>query len=327
MFPPSAETGSGSGTLALLDHRGADLAALSSRFQDRGWRVVRAQAPEDSARLLREDPPTVALVAPLTLAPDTAEWDALLPHLSPRQDRPWLILPWEGARAGRLAGLLQDPATLADWLAAPFDPAEAEARVHNLLRLQELVRRKNALAEELRSQLIVDHKTDLANDRHFRARLGEEFARSQRHGAPLSLLLLDIDDFKQINDSTTYDFGDQVLAAVAGVIRHSVRGIDLAARIGGDEFGVLMPNTNLEESVGVATRIHSMADGMVVDADGHRTTLHLSIGTAAFEGHGFADGAQLFLRANEALKQAKATGKNRVCFFDPHRRAPSEAAD
>ncbi|MAW62066.1 MAG: hypothetical protein CMJ94_14720 [Planctomycetes bacterium] len=325
MSPHPVETAAGPQTLLLLDHRGAESASLRAQFQERGWRVRLSRAPEDSAALIDEGRATAALIAPLTLSPDTAEWQLLLPRLSPQTKLPWLLLPWEDARPSRFAELVRDPATLADWLPAPFDGAEAEARIQNLLRLGKLLADQEARQAALRDQLISDHKTGLANDRHFRTRLAEEFERCQRHGAPLSLMLLDIDDFKGVNDNAHYDFGDQVLRGVADVISQSVRNIDLAARIGGDEFGVLMPNTNLEEGVGVAMRILAAADGLIVSDEEFHADVHLSIGTASFDGRGLADGTQLFLRANEALKAAKAGGKNRVCFFDPLRRSASQA--
>lgn len=325
MSPHSVEPGAGSQTILLLDHRGADSSSLRAHLQERGWRVRSSRAPETSAQLLDEGGAAAAIIAPLTLSPDTAEWQHLLPRLSPQSGLPWLLLPWEDARPSRFAELVHDPATLADWLPHPYASSEAEARIQNLLRFQRLVTEQEARAAALRDQLIADHKTGLANDRHFRARLEEEFSRCERHGAPLSVLLLDIDDFKSINDQANYEFGDTVLRSVAEVIRHSVRNIDLPARIGGDEFGVLMPNTNLEEGVGVASRILSTADGLIVSDDDFRADVRVSIGTASFDGRGLADGSQLFLRANEALKAAKSSGKNRVCFFDPLRRAASSA--
>lgn len=325
MSPHSVEPAAGSQTILLLDHRGAESTSLRARLQERGWRVRSSRAPETSAALLDEGGATAAIIAPLTLSPDTAEWQLLLPRLSPQTSLPWLLLPWEDARPSRFAELVHDPATLADWLPYPFASTEAEARIQNLLRFQRLLQEQEKRAAALRDQLIADHKTGLANDRHFRARLEEEFSRSERHGAPLSLMLIDIDDFKSINDQANYEFGDTVLRSVAEVIRHSVRNIDLPARIGGDEFGVLMPNTNLEEGVGVGTRILATADGLIVSDDDFRASVRLSIGTASFDGRGLADGSQLFLRANEALKAAKSGGKNRVCFFDPLRRAPSGA--
>lgn len=326
MFHHSAEPAARSQTILLLDHRGAESTSLRACFQERGWRVRASRAPETSTALLDEGGATAAIIAPLTLSPDTSEWQQLLPRLSPQTSLPWLLLPWEDARPSRFAELVQVPATLADWLPHPFTNPEAEARIQNLLRMQRLVQEQEAMAATLRDQLIADHKTGLANDRHFRARLEEEFSRSERHGAPLSLLLLDIDDFKSVNDQTNYEFGDTVLRSVAEVIRHSVRNIDLPARIGGDEFGVLMPNTNLEEGVGVGARILTTAEGLIVSDDDFRTEVRMSIGTASFDGRGLADGSQLFLRANEALKAAKSGGKNRVCFFDPLRRAASAAS-
>lgn len=325
MSPHPKEPAAGAQTLLLLDHRGADLHPLRARLQDQGWRVRGSRAPEHSAALLDESEAAIAVIAPLTLSPETAEWQQLLPRLSPHRGTPWLLLPWPDARPSRFAELALDPASLADWLPHPFDPAEAEARIQHLRRLVQVREQQEARRSELQDQLISDHKTGLANDRHFRARLEEEFARSQRHGATLSMLLLDIDNFKRINDSATYDFGDAVLRGVAEVIAHSVRNIDIAARIGGDEFGVLMPNTNLEEGVGVASRILATAAGMLVSDDQYSTEVQVSIGTASFDGSGIADASQLFLRANEALKAAKAAGKNRVSFFDPLRRAPSHA--
>ncbi|MCH2101077.1 MAG: GGDEF domain-containing protein [Planctomycetes bacterium] len=325
MSPLSVEPAAGSQTILLLDHRGAESTSLRARLQERGWRVRTSRAPEASAALLDEGGATAAIVAPLTLSHDTSEWQLLLPRLSPQTELPWLLLPWEDTRPSRFAELVHDPATLADWLPYPYSSTEAEARIRNLLRFQRMVADQEARAAALQNQLIADHKTGLANDRHFRERLEEEFSRSERHGAPLSMLLLDIDDFKSINDQSNYEFGDAVLRSVAEAIEHSVRNIDLPARIGGDEFGVLMPNTNLEEGVGVGARILATAEGLIVSDDEFGVDVQVSIGVANFDGRGLADSSQLFLRANEALKAAKSGGKNRVCFFDPLRRTPSGA--
>ena len=258
-----------------------------------------------------------AVVAPLTLSPETMEWEQLLSRLSPAREIPWLLLPWEDVEARQLTELLHHEMALADWVKIPFEAAEIEARIRNLLRYHDLIKYSQSRAKRLEAQLITDHKTELSNDRHFRDRFTQEFSRSQRHHNPLTLLLLDIDDFKRINDTSSYEFGDTVLRTVAEVIRHSVRNIDIPARIGGDEYAVLMPDTNLEEGVGVANRILSTTAGLVISDQKYRTEVHLSIGTASFDGTGLKDTSQLFLQANEALKAAKAAGKNRVYFYDP----------
>jgi len=258
-----------------------------------------------------------AIVAPLTLSPETLEWQTLLARLSPAREVPWLLLPWEGIVSSQLADLLHQEMALVDWVKIPFEPGEIEARVRNLLRYNDLIKYSQSRAKLLETQLITDHKTELSNDRHFRDRFTQEFSRSKRHHNPLTLLLLDIDDFKRINDSSSYEFGDTVLRTVAEVIRHSVRNIDIPARIGGDEYAVLMPDTNLEEGVGVANRILATTSDLVINDQKFRTEVHLSIGTASFDGTGLTDTSQLFLQANEALKAAKGAGKNRVYFYDP----------
>jgi diguanylate cyclase (GGDEF)-like protein len=323
MFPPAHDPALSHRRIALLNHRGEALQAFSAWFQDHGWQVRSSNSPTESAQLITQQQFQAVVVAPLTLSPETLEWQQLLPRLSPSQDLPWLILPWLDARPSRVGSLLQGLGALADWLPAPFLGSEAEARVLNLLRLQELLTTRQQRCEALAAQLIVDHKTELANDRHFRNRLSEEFARSQRHEAAFTVMLIDIDDFKQINDQTSYEFGDTVLRTIAEVIRQSVRNIDIPARIGGDEFAVLMPNTNLEEGVGVANRILASIDGLVVRENSTQAAVRLSIGTSTYEGRGLTEATQVFLQANEALKAAKSAGKNRVYFYDPMHGSPA----
>ncbi|NQU49466.1 MAG: diguanylate cyclase [Planctomycetes bacterium] len=302
--------------LAILNHRGENLRRLGDHFEQLGYQAKLSSCLEQSVDVFNDKEISSAIVAPLTLSPQTLEWETLLKLLSPHCDIPWLLLPWADAQPKQLTALLHHEMALADWVQAPFEPHEVETRVRNLLRYQELIKFSQGRAKILEAQLITDHKTELSNDRHFRDRFNQEFARSQRHHNPLTLLLLDIDDFKQINDSSSYDFGDTVLRTIAEVIRHSVRTIDIPARIGGDEYAVLMPHTSLDEGVGVANRILTSTAGLLVNDQKYRTEVHLSIGTACFDGTGLSDTSQLFLQANEALKAAKKAGKNRVYFYD-----------
>jgi diguanylate cyclase (GGDEF)-like protein len=317
MHPQQPHSASKAQLLAILDHRGEDLRRLGEFFAQRGYHVKTSSCLEQSMEILDNKDLAAAVVAPLTLTPETLEWQTLLARLSPTREVPWLLLPWQDVDSSQLTELLHHEMALADWVKLPFEPGEIEARVRNLLRYHDLIKYSQSRAKLLEAQLITDHKTELSNDRHFRDRFTQEFSRSQRHNNPLTLLLLDIDDFKRINDSSSYEFGDTVLRTVAEVIRHSVRNIDIPARIGGDEYAVLMPDTSLEEGVGVANRILSTTAGLVVNDQKFQTEVHLSIGTASFNGNGLKDTSQLFLQANEALKAAKSAGKNRVYFYEP----------
>jgi len=230
------------------------------------------------------------------------------------------VVPWENAAPSAVTNLLRGRHSLTDWLdhAAPLP--ELEARVGNLMRLHEMLVATRTINEQLEGQLVTDHKTELFNDRHFRTRLQEEFERSQRHGSPVTLVLLDLDDFKVLNDMHSYEFGDVGLRAVGETIRHCVRSIDIPARIGGDEFAIILPSTTLPETVAVANRIQHVLSVSPIGENGERTTLEASIGIATYDGRSARDPRHLFLQANEALKMAKNSGKNRLCFFDPNTR-------
>ncbi len=320
MFLPPRGPSGGPRTLAVLNHRGEALAGIRTGFQDRGWQVYTSRELERSLELLRDQELTAAVIAPLTLRSETLEWECLLEYLSPRRDVPWLVVPWREAPTHAVTALLRGKDALADWVQPPAELSETDARLQNLLRLESLLAESRTRAAALEGQLVTDHKTGLYNDRHFRTRLREEFERTVRHGSPLTLLLLDLDDFKNINDTTSYEFGDLVLRTVGEILRRSVRSIDIPARIGGDEFAVLMPNTTLEEGLAVAHRIREASHRSRVEADDGVVTIHHSQGVACFNGQAFEEPRELFLKANEAIKAAKQAGKDQVSFFDPRKK-------
>jgi len=240
-----------------------------------------------------------------------------LPLLSPHHEIPWLVIPWKDAVVGSISTLLMGSLAVADWVISSESHSEIGYRLDNLLRFEKIVAATRQHTDELESQLVTDHKTELFNDRHFRARLREEFERSTRHGSPLALMLIDLDDFKAINDTNTYEFGDIALRTVANVLRDSVRNIDIPARIGGDEFALILPTTTIEEALMVAKRFQDSLRKNPAVEDSDIAQLRASIGIATTNKFGGRDSRQLFLQANEALKISKQYGKNRIAFYDP----------
>ena len=313
-------------TLAILNHRAEPLTRVVEWFQDRGWIVKVASHLEESRDLLRT-PVTAALVYPLTLMREGMEWSSLTRLLSPHQDVPWLVVPWENAAPSAVTAMLRGRQSLTDWLQNSAALSEVEARLGNLMRMHDMLISSRDHTQQLEGQLVTDHKTGLFNDRHFRARLREEFERSQRHGSPVTLVLLDLDDFKQLNDTYSYEFGDVALRAVGETIRQCVRSIDIPARIGGDEFAIILPSTTLPETVAVSNRIQHVLSISPIGDNGDRQTLEASIGIATFDGRSARDPRHLFLQANEALKTAKSSGKNRLSFFDPNTRKSAGSED
>ncbi|MDA0666352.1 MAG: GGDEF domain-containing protein [Planctomycetota bacterium] len=246
-------------------------------------------------------------------------------HLSPNREIPWLIVPWEDANPNAVSKLLTGRSSLADWMLIDADLQEAEVRMQNLVRMHDLLSASRERNQHLEGQLVTDHKTGLFNDRHFRTRLREEFERAQRHGAPVTLVLLDLDDFKTLNDSHSYEFGDAALRAVGETIRHCVRSIDIPARIGGDEFAIILPATTMPETIAVSKRILQVLSVSPIGDDHLKEVLHASIGIASFDGRSARDSRHLFLQTNEALKAAKAAGKNDIFFYDNNSRTAAGA--
>jgi two-component system cell cycle response regulator len=169
------------------------------------------------------------------------------------------------------------------------------------------------LNEKLNLLSITDGLTEIYNHRHFQDRLTEEVERLHRQKTgDLSLLMLDIDDFKKINDTHGHQCGDMVLKQLAGLLKSSVRIIDILARYGGEEFAVILPNTNTEQAVIVAERIWE-AIRSTLFTFGERTTVKItvSIGVGTITGSG-GEKTDLLRKADSALYAAKAKWKDRV---------------
>ncbi len=161
----------------------------------------------------------------------------------------------------------------------------------------------------LQATSTTDSLTGLANRRHFDARLREEIARSERHGSPLSLLLVDVDGLKGINDKGGHEAGDVALSTVGTCLSQTCRRTDLAARIGGDEFAVLSPLTNAAEAYELANRIRA---ALSARRAGKELAPTVSIGVADLEDAASIHAADLYAAADAALYRAKSSGRDRA---------------
>jgi len=170
-------------------------------------------------------------------------------------------------------------------------------------------------AEELERLATIDGMTGIYNRRHFLALADRAWERSQRHDRPLSLLMMDIDFFKSINDRFGHDTGDRVIVHLANLARGSKRESDVLARLGGEEFALLLPDTGIEQAHAIAERLRrDVATGpLVAGSDLISTTV--SIGVAAAVGRHSAI-PDLMKAADLALYEAKNAGRNRVVLRD-----------
>ena len=178
------------------------------------------------------------------------------------------------------------------------------------------------LKEELARQANTDELTGVRNRRSLLETARQEFSRANRYGSPMSMLMLDIDYFKRINDGFGHDVGDKVLKAVAEACRRELRDSDVLGRIGGEEFGVLLPNTDIEGAAVVAERLRARVDALVLSGDwGEDIRPKVSVGVACIQGAGRVE--VVLKRADEAMYAAKAAGRNRVHVSDTDESCPT----
>jgi diguanylate cyclase (GGDEF)-like protein/PAS domain S-box-containing protein len=171
--------------------------------------------------------------------------------------------------------------------------------------------RNAALVERLEQQALSDSLTGLANRRAFDNEGPTIMARAKRHGTPVAVAIADIDHFKQINDRYGHVAGDQVLKEIGAVLARAARSTDFVARIGGEEFGLLLPDATKEQAEQVAERIRQQVEATTVWApDGEHIRVTISIGLSAVDPTGYIDDA--LAHADIALYQAKYLGRNRV---------------
>jgi two-component system, cell cycle response regulator len=205
-----------------------------------------------------------------------------------------------------------------DYLVRPVDRNELMARTNIQIRRKRL---QNRLDENYRRSLslaLTDELTGLYNRRYLFAHLDELMSRVNGDGAGVALLMFDIDHFKRVNDSYGHAAGDDVLRQIAARAVDSVRSVDLVARLGGEEFAVVMPETGLAVAAVVADRLRLAVASkpfVVGDGDG-RLAVTVSIG-ATTANTGCDDREQLLKRADHALYEAKSAGRNRVVARTP----------
>jgi diguanylate cyclase (GGDEF)-like protein len=181
--------------------------------------------------------------------------------------------------------------------------------------VSDLIRETEAL-ERLAS---IDGMTGLNNRRNFMELAESEWARFKRYGRPLALLMIDVDHFKSVNDTYGHDIGDEVIRAVADTLQKQKRVPDIAGRLGGEEFALLLPEATLDSAVAAAERLRGLVEAQVIAVDGQHIPVTISVGASAVQAETLGI-EELIKQADVALYEAKRSGRNRVCRFEQPRR-------
>jgi diguanylate cyclase (GGDEF)-like protein len=213
---------------------------------------------------------------------------------------PVLFLSGAGTAEDKVKGL---DLGAVDYVAKPFDMFELRARVRAALRTKHL---QDLLIEHAS----IDPLTELPNRRALMARLQQEWARFERHGGSLSLIIGDIDHFKAVNDAYGHLVGDRVLQEVARTIARQCRDVDLPGRYGGEEFAIVVPDETAAGASRLADRCRQKIGAMQLAANGETIRTTASFGVA--EAAGLPDADALIRCADEALYEAKQAGRNAV---------------
>jgi two-component system cell cycle response regulator len=200
-----------------------------------------------------------------------------------------------------------------DFLIRPIDRNELLARVRTQVRRKRFTEKLRDSVQSSMEMAVMDQLTGLHNRRFMDSRMGVMFNESAMRARSLALLVLDVDRFKLVNDSWGHDAGDEVLREFADRVRACTRGIDLVARMGGEEIVVVLPDTTLDAARAVAERIRERveADAFQIHNNSRSITVTVSIGVASRRA-GDGSPAEMMKRADEALYRAKADGRNRV---------------
>jgi diguanylate cyclase (GGDEF)-like protein len=211
-----------------------------------------------------------------------------------------------------------------DYLVKPIEPKELLARLRNGLMMRRLQAELEEKNRELARLASTDPLTELPNRRSFDHTIARELRGAKRYDDPVSLVLLDIDEFKSVNDRFGHGVGDEVLKEVGNRLREACRAGDQVARIGGEEFALILTRTGGEGAAAAAERTRSLISDSTFRTSAGDLTITVSLGVACAGGAIGFDAQDLFKASDEALYRSKDGGRNRVSLASGHslHRAP-----
>jgi diguanylate cyclase (GGDEF)-like protein len=303
--------------------RSADFMELRSRVE--GFRRRLDARPVDS-RLINAAGRSVVVEAQRLIEERRGEIARQIPRLQ-REARSmglvglavaWIVMVLAVAASRTTKDRVVEPIEALSAAAKRIGAGDADVRapIRGDRELIELGVALNDMADKLKERARTDDLTALPNFRAFRERIDTEIERASRYQSQFGILVLDLDRFKNYNDTYGHLAGNDALQRVAAVIREAVRAVDFPARYGGEEFAVVLPQTDMSSIKYVAERIRASVEGLPAPRDGAVVTI--SVGGALFPVDGVTV-AELFQVADERLYEAKRLGRNRVVVTTPAR--------
>jgi len=305
--------------ILVADDREDNLGLLREWLASQDYYVRCARDGREALEIARQDPPDLILVDKIM-----PEVDGLSVVRELKRDERFSTVPMivlTGQEDPRRRAIFEEsPAD--DLITKPFSFEEVDTRVRTMLKKREVFRALEQANEELRranermAHLVQsDEKTGLCNYRHFRERLEDEFKRARRYDNFLTLVMLDLDHFKGVNDRHGHVAGDEVLREFGRIMMRSARETDLIARYGGEEFAILLPQTAAVHGQRLADRIRHATQENLFHAPEGRAAIRITVsaGVATYPINDRILSAEDLVRtADEALYRAKESGRNRT---------------
>ncbi|MCK5241982.1 diguanylate cyclase [bacterium] len=275
----------------------------------KGYSITWAKDGQEAMDLAQEIVPDLILLDVMMPRLNGYEVLKLLKENDSLNHIPVIFLTVKGETDSKVVGLRMGGH---DYITKPFDLDELIARVEAALRIKgehDHLREANQRLSELS---MTDPLTSLYNRRYLMERFHEEVERARRYKYPMACIMMDIDDFKNINDTYGHLQGDQILQKVAMIMKNSNRVVDIIARYGGEEFLLILPQTDLGGAVVVGERLGSLISESRFINDDPEQVVTISLGASAYTSEQTGTKEELLKEADDALLEAKRQGKNRL---------------
>ena len=285
-------------------------------LEEAGYQVLWAQTGLEGLKVAKTQRPDLILLDVVLPDKDGQQICRFIKGDEKIRDIPLIMLTSRSGVDDKVMGL---KVGADDYLPKPFNEKELLARINASLRtkqLQDQLKSKNVQLEDLLKQVelmaITDAGTGLFNRRHYLELLDKEFGRAKRFASPLACMMLDIDHFKQINDTYGHLAGDSVLAEIGQILQGSLRNIEVAARYGGEEFILFLPETSAADATKPAHRLLEQVASRRFKGIEPNRLITVSIGVAGLPDPGINVKEELIRCADYALYKAKQGGRNRI---------------
>lgn len=309
------ESAESRGRILVVDDNPDNVEIIATRLRSHNYEVEEASRGEEALERIKANPPDLVLLDVMLPGIDGYAVARQIKADASLQFIPVILVTARDSTEDKVAGL---DAGADDYLTKPINFPELEARVRSMLRIRELQSELEVKNRELERLSITDGLTGLYNHRHVHEIVHEEFERAKRSDEPLSVVMLDLDFFKDVNDRYGHQAGDAMLRSMANILRETAREIDKLGRYGGEEFIAVLPGTTMESAAIFAERVREGVARHRFDVGTAKLETTISAGVATHPDPAVGDPGDLVRLADEALYAAKAAGRNRVVCHGEH---------